>query len=99
MKLIDKDLLIEAVEGAIKVLEAHDANTMSAKVPLAIIKATPTIDAEPVKRGKDVYYKVLGDHHCEFKCSVCGAEIIEFISDSEVNYCYHCGTRMEGEDE
>ena len=48
MKLTDKDLLEDAVQGAINIMEANGINMISASVPLAIIKGAPTIEAIPV---------------------------------------------------
>lgn len=48
MKLTDKDLLEDAVQGAINIMEANGINMISASVPLAIIKDAPTIEAIPV---------------------------------------------------
>ena len=59
----------------------------------------PTIDAVPVKHGKDIYYKAKG--HCEFKCSVCGAEahVVEGgeLDGGYFNYCPNCGAKMDEE--
>ena len=48
MKLTDKDLLEDAVQGAINIMEANGVNMIPASVPLAIIKGAPTIEAIPV---------------------------------------------------
>lgn len=49
MKLTDKDLLEDAVQGAINIMEANGINMISASVPLAIIKGAPTVEAIPVE--------------------------------------------------
>ena len=49
MKLTDKDMLVDAVQGAINIMEANGINMISASVPLAIIKGAPTIEAIPVE--------------------------------------------------
>lgn len=49
MKLTDKDLLEDAVQGAINIMEANGINMISASVSLAIIKGAPTIEAIPVE--------------------------------------------------
>lgn len=49
MKLTDKDLLADAVQGAINIMEANGINMISASVPLAIIKGAPTVEAIPVE--------------------------------------------------
>lgn len=48
MRLIDKDALEDAVQGAINVMESHGISMIAASVPLAIIKGAPTIDAIPM---------------------------------------------------
>ena len=48
MKLTDKGLLEEAVQGAINVMESQGISMIAASVPLAIIKGAPTIDAIPM---------------------------------------------------
>lgn len=48
MRLIDKDALEEAVQGAINIMEARGISMIAASVPLAIIKGAPTIPAIPV---------------------------------------------------
>lgn len=49
MRLIDKDVLEEAVQGSINIMESHGISMIAASVPLAIIKGAPTIDAIPVE--------------------------------------------------
>lgn len=56
MRLIDKEKLLDAVQGAIDVMEAHGISMIASSVPLAIIKGAPTVDAIPVewlRRVKD----------------------------------------------
>jgi hypothetical protein len=48
MKLTDKGLLEDAVQGAINVMESQGISMIAASVPLAIIKGAPTIDAIPM---------------------------------------------------
>ena len=51
------------------------------------------------KQGKNIYNTAHG--HCEFKCSVCGAEahIVEGgeLDGGYFNYCPNCGAEMEPE--
>ena len=56
MRLIDKDLLEEAVQGAVNILWDNGVDMTSASVPLAIIKGAPTVDAVSVVRCKDCRY-------------------------------------------
>lgn len=58
MRLVDKDLLEDAVQGGINIMEAQGISMIAASVPLAIIKGAPTVDAIPVAwlREFDLYY-------------------------------------------
>ena len=64
----------------------------------AIMTFQPTVDAEPVKRGKWIkadsqqYFR---KHYPCFTCSECG-----YRKDSQKkwNYCPHCGARMDEDD-
>ena len=49
MKIIDKDSLEDAVQGAINVMESHGVSMIAASVPLAVIKVVPTVEAIPVE--------------------------------------------------
>jgi hypothetical protein len=49
MVLIDGEKLLDAVQGAINVMEAHGMNTVSATSLKAIIKCAPTVDAIPME--------------------------------------------------
>ena len=46
----------------------------------------PTVDAEPVKRGKWI------GNYCPYRCDQCGS-----YSDSKVNFCSYCGSDMREE--
>lgn len=48
MRLVNKDVLEDAVQGAINVMESQGISMIAASVPLAIIKDAPTIDAIPM---------------------------------------------------
>lgn len=85
MKLIDAELL------------KHEMIMESAKPILAqrlllnIIDDAPTIDAEPVRRGRWVIEPGIG---CE--CSACGFDIGNDLDFMEyVKYCPNCGAKME----
>ena len=104
MRLIDKDALIDAVEGAINVLELHGVSRIFTSVPLAIIKGVPAIDAAPVVHGR----WTRSDDNSSVSCSEChmplaktrvkyadiGYEGYCFI---QTKYCPHCGAKMDGD--
>ena len=48
MRLVNKDVLEDAVQGAINVMESQGISMIAASVPLAIIKGAPTIAAIPM---------------------------------------------------
>ena len=66
---------------------------------VSLISNAPTVDAVEVVHGRDIYQEAKG--HCEFKCSVCGAEIgvVEGgdLDGGKFNYCPNCGAKMDGE--
>ena len=89
MRLIDADAYI-------KYCEEH-------WIPLNIdaVEEQPTIEAEPVRRGKNICDFAKG--HVEFKCSLCGAtlDVAEGgdLDGGYFKYCPNCGARMEEENE
>lgn len=93
MRLIDADRL----KDSIKKLEAESPDIKTARIidrtiqeifP-QIIDDEPTIDAEPVKRGR---WEVGG------VCSECGFMHDDFAV-KWFSYCPNCGARMDGGDE
>ena len=58
MRLIDADALKESMIGACNIFEKHGIDTMIARAVISIIDgiagadAEPTVDAEPVRRGR-----------------------------------------------
>lgn len=78
-RLIDADALLEGREDH-EMISTH------------LIWNAPTIDAEPVKRGRWVHANPMVD---TLMCSECGYNILgeELIS----NYCPDCGAKMDGE--
>lgn len=65
-----------------------------------IIEGMPTIDAEPVRRGK---WKVTPytDYDDTYECSACGQWWM-FVEgtpkENDANYCPNCGAKMEEDD-
>lgn len=56
---------------------------------------TPSVQSER-KKAIDIFETVT-DHHCEFKCSLCGEEIGEVWLEhsDDFNYCPFCGAELE----
>lgn len=88
-RLIDADELI--------VFEAHVDGAQNGLrfVPAEFIEAAPTIEAEPVKRGKWKGKPLSG--FSTVRCSVCGEAFLN--NAGNWNYCPNCGARMEKSDE
>ena len=84
MRLIDADALIENIQWAETVEDA-----------IKEIRAAPTIEAEPVKRGKWIYDNQF--HWYRASCSECGYMRATDIKADNWNgwkYCPNCGARM-----
>lgn len=63
-----------------------------------LIYNAPTADVVEVKHGKNICDTVIG--HCEFKCSICGADALSVscgsLDGGNFNYCPNCGADMRG---
>ena len=95
MRLIDADVLTVICKVREYDLFLKNATPESwAKAYAAFreeIDRMPTIEAEPVKRGKWTYHKINDTSFGYFKCSNCGNN--RWIP----NYCPSCGAKMEGD--
>lgn len=63
---------------------------------MEMIYEAPTIEAEPVKRGRWIHHAGMNS-----KCSCCGRyfPVAEFEQRPfDVNFCSHCGAKMDGGD-
>jgi rubrerythrin len=102
---------VEKTKGAETMRRLIDANELKKhlhKDPLyplvekygmdGVIDAQPTIDAEPVKRGKWTFIRLTDrDYgHKAKECSSCGST---FFDTKQWNYCPNCGADMRGEAE
>jgi len=66
------------------------------------IRQLPSVEVEPVKRGKWLYdgfdgYNMLGEEFRWKKCSLCGYSYSTALSKSH-NYCPNCGADMRGDE-
>lgn len=100
MRLIDADALIELID------EGFDLNfdevPETKRELIRMIGQQPTIEAEPVKRGRWTTHYV--DERLPipwgFDCSSCGEWNISGKDDvSRYKFCPNCGARMEVEDD
>lgn len=57
---------------------------------LDIVTEQPTADVVEVKHGKWIY-KGIAD-----MCSVCGRWLVIEQASADLNYCPHCGAKMDG---
>lgn len=97
MRLIDADKLAKEIADSI-----NDASIQNDELSLSILRVfkktvddEPTIDAELVKRGQWIHHAGMNS-----KCSCCGRyfPVAEFEQRPfDVNFCIHCGARMEGD--
>lgn len=65
---------------------------------LEMLDKAPTIEAEPVRRGK---YVLLYDTYGPMVCSECGGEAPSISMGSEYEesqYCPSCGAKMDGKE-
>lgn len=99
--LISRAALIKEIENG-KHPEFYDGQDI-ANWQMQCIKNAPAVDAEPVRHGKWKKIKdsqMYDDYYCvyfEYECSNCG----DVTNDRYElpNYCPHCGTKMDLEDE
>lgn len=77
-RLIDADALLEGREDH-EMISTH------------LIWNAPTIEAEPVRRGKWEYvdYGGFGNWHCTACREIC-------ICNGDFDYCPNCGAKMDG---
>lgn len=91
MRLIDADELI--------IFEAHVDGTQNGLrfVPAEFIEAAPTIEAEPVRKGRWV---PVTNGRGGFECSICHSyapsyqDGVEWLSP----FCPNCGAKMDAEE-
>ena len=93
MRLIDADgINWESVE------EEHGARTPAVVACQSLVQNAPTIEAEPVRRGR--WLTEYGDHiYAGLRpmficCSECG-----MVTAVEWHYCPNCGAKMDGGEE
>ena len=104
MRLIDADVLREVMYH-----EAFEKDTdmqkwdggcwIRYKMFENAIENAPTIEAEPVKRGKWIYDNQFDWYRAS--CSECGYKRVTDIKAEKWNgwkYCPNCGAKMEGEE-
>ena len=95
-RMIDADNLMKSIEdNSYSVSQKNNSieKGMTLTGIRQCIEEQPTVDAEPVRRGKWVEF---GNdiHHC-LECSKCG--YLQSIYENRPKYCPNCGEKMEEE--
>lgn len=86
MRLIDADWVLNALT-----VYGQSYDYMSLGRAAEVIEDAPTIDAEPVRRGRwIVWYH--GGIRFSYTCSSCG---MHSPNEQETSYCPYCGAKME----
>lgn len=70
------------------------------KCRTAIREEIPAADVAKVRRGKWYYNEMHSDlGYSTYVCSLCKKEVCIDEEDDKLNYCPHCGAKMDGSDE
>lgn len=90
MRLIDADALLERIKNdpLFPLVENYGIS--------GVIKAEPTVDAEPVRHGKWIYGNDF--HWYTASCSACGYQRrtdIKATGWNQWKYCPNCGAKMD----
>lgn len=89
MRLIDADALKKVFHAEWDdVLVWDESGETTADEFCNLVDAAPTIEAEPVKRGK-WFYDEIADEYLVFRCSAC-----DIPSTLDTPYCPWCGAKM-----
>lgn len=105
MRLIDADALIKKFKHAKKgvklgPMDIYAKGTL-AGLDYAIYLINNVTTVEERKHGHwietDEYYTGAYESLYYYKCSVCGAIILEDVVFGVGNYCQQCGAKMDGE--
>ena len=89
----------DAFYNAILDILSGDSNNDRANQIIDLFDDLPTADVQPVKHGRWITW----DDSGFTKCSCCNSEYyisdLQVVGDSEgfVDFCPHCGARMDGE--
>ena len=102
--MADRLISADRLKRKYAILGAEWSPKVSFEAVLRDIDNQPTVDAEPVKRGRWINERIHNLHNGEQRdareCSECGA--VYFVYDmanalDEVpRYCPNCGAKMEG---
>jgi len=91
--LISRQAAIDALNGEITVTGRSNAEAVKSYGRLIVDRIRCLPSAEPVRHGKWIGHAgTIGN-----ECSVCGKWIDVLQGTAEMNYCPHCGCRMDAE--
>lgn len=92
MRLIDADWVLNALT-----VYGQSYDYVSVGRVTEVIEDAPTIEAEPVRRGKWLVTPYT-DYDDTYECSECGYGWV-FVEgtpkENDANYCPYCGAKME----
>ena len=100
IRLIDANALRNEVYHAVlDVADSPMPNDYASKLAVKMgaliqkkIEDAPTIDAEPIKHG------IWEEEPYVWRCSECQKWLMLEQGDADMNFCPHCGARMDGGD-
>lgn len=105
MRLTDADVVLADIDALksspwFKAEYISDERRLGIKEALdmmsSIIRHSPTIDAEPIRRGSWIFIRDEGGGNSLYSCSECGQGDIQ-SPEVVVPYCWHCGAKMDAE--
>lgn len=94
-RLTDADALIAFMRKGWRVFPS---SKLQHTCDITDIENAPTVDAEPVRHGHwtNISISVTGSSSAE--CSLCGTVVHDTFADTNrINYCPHCGAKMDEE--
>ena len=111
VRLIDANALIKDIAESIRLAdewekearEKEDEHGIKCAIDtrralfamISRVKEAPTIEAEPIRRGRWIWFESEGTYIHLRKCSECG----DIKNQEETNFCPNCGARMESSNE
>lgn len=110
MRLIDADALTEELKKWLKDKELHrslgtaeeiwcnDAEIEVLETIIDDISRMPTVEAKPIIHAKWEPDEESSVEKPCYRCSNCGAVLEEDYNWHNHNFCYHCGAKMDGEE-
>lgn len=107
MRLIDADEAIKHIKNFIRVYKYYhpnspDPKTMPINEAIGRIEDVPTVEVEPVPRGRWEEYIDQKSGAQMATCTVCGKNTLYGVTYSlegirhAMHYCPNCGAKMEG---